>query len=38
MEYFIPANEKLLMNLILNLETDTKTKKEKYGQSTSNND
>jgi len=28
MEYFIPANEKLLMNLILYLETDTKTKKE----------
>lgn len=28
MEYFIPANEKLLLNLILYLETDTKTKKE----------
>ncbi len=28
MEFFIPANEKLLMNLILYLETDTKTKKE----------
>lgn len=28
MEYFMPANEKLLMNLILYLETDTKTKKE----------
>jgi len=28
MNYFIPANEKLLMNLILYLEKDTKTKKE----------
>jgi len=28
MEYFIPANEKLLMNLILYLETDTNSKKE----------
>ena len=28
MDYFIPANEKLLMNLILLLETDTNSKKE----------
>jgi len=28
LKYFIPANEKLLMNLILYLEADTKTKKE----------
>lgn len=39
MNYFIPANEKTLMNLIAYLETDVKTKKENNdGQSTSNND
>jgi uncharacterized protein YndB with AHSA1/START domain len=38
MEYFIPANEKLLMNLISHLETETNSKKEYYGESTSNDD